>query len=215
MELLYTIGCSTLPLDDFIRNLKSNGINVVADVRSVPYSRTTPQFNRELLKERLKKERIIYGDFSKEFGARRKEFNAYENSQVSFEKTKKLSEFMKGIRRIQNGLDMGYSIALMCTEKNPLECHRFSLVSRGIFEKTGIQTVHILADGSFVSTKQLEKEAIEKFGLQEDLFSDGTERLKDVYELLNKKIGYVLPKQNGIETEKEEYAYDKDFYMFG
>ncbi|MBD5413314.1 MAG: DUF488 domain-containing protein [Treponema sp.] len=215
MKQLYTIGCSILSLDDFIRNLKSNGINVVADVRSVPYSRTTPQFNRELLKERLKKERIIYGDFSKEFGARRTEFNAYKNNQVSFEKTKKLPEFMKGIQRIQNGLNMGYSIALMCTEKNPLECHRFSLVSRGIFEKTGIQAIHILADTSFVSTEQLEKEIIEKFGLQEDLFSDSSERLKEAYELLNKKIGYILPTQNSIEMEKEAYTYDKDIYMFG
>lgn len=215
MEQLYTIGCSILSLDDFVRNLKANDINVVADVRSVPYSRTTPQFNRESLKERLKKERIMYGDFSKEFGARRTECNAYKNNQVSFEKTKKLPEFIKGIQRIQNGVNMGYSIALMCTEKNPLECHRFSLVSRGIFEKTGIQAVHILTDGSFVATEQLEKKVIEKFGLQEDLFSDSSERLKEVYELLNKKIGYILPKQNSIETEKEAYTYDKDIYMFG
>lgn len=110
---------------------------------------------------------------------------------------------------------MGYSIALMCTEKNPLECHRFSLVARGIFEKTEIQAAHILTDGSFVSTEQLEKKAIEKFGLQEDLFSDSSERLKEAYKLLNKKIGYVLPKQNDIEMEKEEYTYDNDFYMFG
>lgn len=55
MGQLYTIGCSILTLNDFVRRLKLNHINVVADVRSVPYSRTTPQFNREVLKERLRK----------------------------------------------------------------------------------------------------------------------------------------------------------------
>ena len=88
MGQLFTIGCSILSLDDFIRNLKINKINVIADVRSIPYSRITPQFNKEVIQERLRKEHILYGLFSKEFGARRTEFNAYENNQVSFKKTR-------------------------------------------------------------------------------------------------------------------------------
>ena len=213
MGQLYTIGCSILSLDDFIRNLKINGITVIADVRSVPYSRATPQFNRELLKERLKKERIIYGDFSKEFGARRKEFNAYDNNQVSFEKTKNLPEFIKGVERICNGLSMGYNIALMCTEKNPLECHRFSLVSRGIFEKNRVLSYHILSDGSIVTTEQLEKKMLAELRIQPDLFSNDSDQLKEAYKLINKKIGYLLPQKEEI-LDKEEF-YEKDVCMFG
>ena len=130
MGQLFTIGCSILSLDDFIRNLKINKINVIADVRSIPYSRITPQFNKENLQERLRKEHILYGEFSKEFGARRTEFCAYEDNQVSFKKTMQLPAFLEGVKRIQKGLEMGYSIGLMCTEKNPLACQRFSLVAR-------------------------------------------------------------------------------------
>ena len=60
MGQLFTIGCSILSLDDFIRNLKINKINVIADVRSIPYSRITPQFNKEVIQERLRKEHIEY-----------------------------------------------------------------------------------------------------------------------------------------------------------
>ena len=70
MEFLYTIGCSTLSQNDFIRNLKVHNINVIADVRSIPYSKITPQFNKEELIKLLRNNRIIYIDFSKEFGAR-------------------------------------------------------------------------------------------------------------------------------------------------
>ena len=63
MGQLFTIGCSILSLDDFIRNLKINKINVIADVRSIPYSRITPQFNKENLQERLRKEHILLGYF--------------------------------------------------------------------------------------------------------------------------------------------------------
>ncbi len=215
MEYLYTIGCSILSLDDFIHNLKINNINVVADVRSIPYSRTTPQFNREILRNRLKDEGILYGDFSKEFGARRIEFDAYEKNQVSFDKTKRLPVFFNGINRIQNGLSMGYSIALMCTEKNPLDCHRFSLVSRGIFEMTGIEAFHIMIDASLVTTEQLENQMLKEFGLEDDLFSEKSERLEIAYNLLNKKIGYVLPQQKELFVDKEINSYEKNIYMFG
>ena len=214
MGQLYTIGCSTLTLDDFVRNLKLNHINVVADVRSVPYSRSTPQFNREILKERLNKEHIGYGDFSKEFGARRIEVNAYENNQVSFDKTKNLPEFENGIARIKKGLQMGFSIALMCTEKNPLECHRFSLVARGIFEKTSIRSSHILTDGTIVSTEQLEQEMLIEFGMQPELFASSDEQLKEAYKLINEKIGYILPQTVKAEELEGDYC-DKDVYMFG
>ena len=215
MEHLYTVGCSTLSLDEFVRNLKQNNINVIADVRSVPYSHATPQFNREILKERLKRERILYGDFSKEFGARRSEPAVYEGNQVSFERTKELPEFSEGIKRIQKGLSMGYSIALMCTEKNPLDCHRFSLVARGIYEKTGLLASHILSNGSVVTTAMLEGQMLRKFGKEQDLFSSDTDRIREAYGILNKKIGYVLPQPREQFSEEGVDDYEKDIYMFG
>ena len=215
MGQLFTIGCSILSLDDFIRNLKINKINVIADVRSIPYSRITPQFNKENLQERLRKEHILYGEFSKEFGARRTEFCAYEDNQVSFKKTRQLPAFLEGVKRIQKGLEMGYSIGLMCTEKNPLACHRFSLVARGIFEQTRIEASHVLTDASIVSTEVLENQMLKDFNLEQDFFSDRNERIESAYNLLNKKIGYVLPQKEESCDKEEMNSNAKDIYMFG
>lgn len=213
---LYTIGCSVLSQSDFIRNLKINNINVVADVRSSPYSKVTPQFNREELKILLKKNKILYGDFSKEFGARREEPFVYEKRQVSFEKTKQLPIFLEGVQRIKKGLDMGYSIALMCTEKYPLDCHRFSLVARGIYEDTGIECQHILTSGGIKKTSELENEMLKKFNLETDLFLDYKARVKMAYKFINEEIGYILPLtlDNNEETCKE-IEHEKNIYMFG
>lgn len=213
MGLLYSIGCSTLPLSDFIQNLKNHNINVIADVRSVPYSKTTPQFNKEELIRALRKNHILYGDFSKEFGARRTEFSVYENGMVSFEKTKELQIFIDGITRIEKGLSMGYSIALMCTEKNPLDCHRFSLVSRGIYEKAGIECEHILTSSDVIKTNQLENEMLQKFHLETDLFLSRDERIKDAYRLLNENIGYKLPLVQESNDSEGEIINDKNIYM--
>lgn len=211
MGLLYSIGCSTLSLNDFIQNLKNHNISVIADVRSVPYSKTTPQFNKEELIRELRKNHILYGDFSKEFGARRTELSVYESGRVSFDKTKKLQIFSDGINRIEKGLSMGYSIALMCTEKNPLDCHRFSLVSRGIYEKSGIECEHILTSSDVIKTSQLENEMLRKFGLEMDFFLSREDRIKDAYKLLNENIGYKLPLIQ--ESNEGEIINDKNIYM--
>jgi hypothetical protein len=50
---LYTIGHSTLEMDDFQSLLKENYIQVLVDVRSQPYSRFNPQFNRESFKHAI------------------------------------------------------------------------------------------------------------------------------------------------------------------
>ena len=87
----------------------------------------------------------------------------------------------------------------MCSEADPLECHRFSLVSR-FFYDNGVDVQHILKDASLVSQADLEKEMIasflhsRKYHLSEVdyLFGSYTEeeQRKDAYRLKNKEIGY-------------------------
>lgn len=199
MAKLYTIGCSDLSLEDFVRLLKKYRISTVADVRSVPYSKYTSQFNKEVIKNFLKTNNILYGEFGKEFGARRKELEAYNGSQVSFLKTAELPIFLSGVERIKKGLGLGYSIALMCTEKNPLDCHRFSLVAKGIWDKEKIPCEHILCDGNIKTTDELEQEMIDLFDIQPSLFDDSNQ-IDTAYNLLNKKIGFVLPETENVSA---------------
>ena len=77
MDQIYTIGCSTHTIEGLLNILGNYNIDTIVDVRSIPFSRYTPQFNQDNLKKMLSSKRIHYLDFSEEFGARRKEKEVY------------------------------------------------------------------------------------------------------------------------------------------
>ena len=60
MNTIYTIGHSIYEIEDFVKLLKQSQINTIVDVRSTPYSKFAPQYNRETLKEYLKQNSICY-----------------------------------------------------------------------------------------------------------------------------------------------------------
>jgi uncharacterized protein (DUF488 family) len=190
MGKIYTIGSSIHSIYDFILLLKRHHINAVADVRSMPYSQHTPQFNKDALTNALKNTSVYYLDFSKEFGARRNESEAYTNNQVDFRKVIKLPIFLSGIERINAGILKGYNIALLCTEKNPLDCHRFSLVSRALSHKLSVNIDHILFNGELINQHDLEKKMLHDFKLENDLFDDYETQLEKAYENVGNKISY-------------------------
>lgn len=196
---VYTVGHSNQSQEEFLALLKAHDVNCIVDVRSVPSSKYSPQFNHEILKPFLKNKGVLYLHFGEEFGARRTDC-VNEDGQVDFERAILTPAFQHGVERLQLGLDKGYHIALMCSEANPLECHRFSLVSRYFFDK-GFEVCHILKGAELASHEVLEQEMIkeylrsQKYRLMEVdlLFGSYTaeEQRKDAYRLKNKEIGYI------------------------
>lgn len=193
---IYTIGHSNQTIESFLEELSSFGINCIVDVRSMPYSKYTPHFNAESLSAVLKKHHIAYLPFGPEFGARR--YDAIgDNNQVNFEMAVQTEAFAKGVHRLQNGLEKGFRIALMCSEANPLECHRFSLVSRFFFEH-GYNVHHILKAGEMTGHKELQEQMIADYIRKGKLpevdlmFGEYTEedQIRDAYRLKNAEIGY-------------------------
>ena len=199
-QRLYTIGHSNLLLNDFISLIQKYEINCIVDVRSVPASKYAPQFNQNELKWLLKQHGVQYLHFGKEFGARRTDC-LDDEGQVNFECAIKTQAFLHGVERIRHGLQMGYHIALMCSEANPIECHRFSLVSR-FFHEHGVDVQHILKDGTTLNHEAVEKEMISelvhsrKYHLAEvdQLFGTYTEneQRRDAYHMKNKEIGFRI-----------------------
>lgn len=193
--LVFTIGHSTHSIEEFIHLLIKYKINCVIDVRSVPYSKYNPQFNRESLIIDLKNQDIFYTHFGKEFGARHTSpMLLDENNQVDFYNVRKTDDFKNGVKRLEDAIERGYIIALMCSEANPLDCHRFSLVSYQLVRE-GFEVIHILPDSSIITNEELEHKMIEKYFdriPQSTLFEYVTpEQQREVaYKIIMKKVAY-------------------------
>ena len=198
-DRLYSIGHSNQTQDEFLELLRTFGIDCVIDVRSIPASKYSPQFNQEPLKTSLKSNGIMYLHFGEEFGARRTD-SLDKEGKVDFEKAAQTPNFRRGVERVLQGLEKGYHIAFMCSEAEPLECHRFALVSR-YFHDEGYDVLHIRKGATLASHTQLEQEMIrtylhsKRYHLCEVDNMFGTyseeEQRRDAYRLKNKEIGYT------------------------
>ena len=188
MDAVYTVGHSTHPIEKFIGLLKSQTIAALCDVRSRPYSRMNSQFDREALKGALAENGIKYVFLGKELGARSEDKNCYLDGQVQFDLLAATSLFNRGIERVVEGAQ-NYRIALMCAEKEPLECHRTILVARKLHE-SGISIKHILADGRIERHEEAMDRLLLKLRIGQDMFRSREAVVKEAYALQANEIAY-------------------------
>ena len=201
---LYTIGHSLHSIDRFIELLNDYEINCVIDVRSTPFSKFSPQYNTAEIKKILKDNQKYYIFMGKEFGARRSETELYDsNGFLDFEKVIKSSLFQLGVKRVKNGLNKGYNISFMCTEKDPFDCHRSILVGRA-FADEKFKVLNIHADGSLETQDKLIERLLNYYfpnRNQASIFDilegeqSKDELVHEAYILRNKDIAYKLEKE--------------------
>jgi hypothetical protein len=192
-SMIYTIGHSKHPIERFVALLQRHGVDALADVRSTPYSRFNPQFNREKLQASLAAAGIRYVFLGEELGARSKDASCYdEEGRVSYAKLARTVPFRAGIERLLTGMQQ-HRIAIMCAEREPLDCHRTILVSREL-EKAGVPVNHILQDGSLEPHRQTMSRLASDLKLAStDLFRTPDELIEDAYEKQGSRIAYVRP----------------------
>jgi len=195
--LIYTIGHSTHPIGYFTEMLEAFSVNCLIDVRSIAASTYNPQYNKKPLTASLKEHGITYLHFAEEFGARHQQPELLdENGKVDFNKVRQSVAFQKGVERLRQGIEKGFIIALMCSEADPLDCHRFSMVSTAL-AKDGFEVNHILKDKTFKTQAALEAQLLKKYAKKipkPDIFAPVVslaEQLSVAYKLRNKEIGYV------------------------
>lgn len=172
-HIIYTIGHSNHKLEYFIDILVKNKIEVIVDVRSTPYSKINPQFNRESLTKSLDKSGIKYLYLGKELGGRPKNDSDYVDGVADYNLMTAHKEFQDGIYQLIK-MRMEINFAIMCSEKDPLNCHRMLLIGREL-TKQGIPVVHILEDGSQEDNSKTEERLIEITGIKTDLFDNQIE----------------------------------------
>lgn len=190
MVTIYTVGHSNHPIEKFVNLLTANGITAVADVRSRPFSRRHPQFNKDRLAAELARHGIAYVFLGKELGARSEDPSCYEHGKVQYPRLAATAAFKAGIDRVLSGAEK-FRLALMCAEKEPLDCHRTLLVS-GALEKLGASVVHILADASLELQDKTMSRLVDLVGLsRDDLFHKRADLIAEACKLREEKIAYV------------------------
>ena len=188
---MFTIGHSNHSIETFLEMLDSFAITCVADVRSAPYSRHNPQFNRETLQRSLKGRGIAYVFLGKELGARTEQDDCYIDGKVSFDRLSATELFRSGLARLREG-DKSYTIALMCAEKEPLNCHRTILVARNL-TAMGIEIEHILGPGEAEAHEDTVERLIDLVKLErDDLFSSHDDLVELAFRLREGEVAYTL-----------------------
>lgn len=189
--MIYTVGHSNHPLAHFLGLLQRPGVTLLADVRSTPYSRFNPQFRRDALTAVLAEHGIEYLFLGEELGARSKDPSCYEDGRVSYRKLAATDLFRQGIERLLSAAET-HKVAIMCAEKDPLDCHRTILVARELVRR-GESVAHILASGEVESHDQIMQRLRDKLKIEpRDLFGDDVN--EQAYELRGQEIAYVDPK---------------------
>jgi uncharacterized protein (DUF488 family) len=200
---VFTIGHSTHSAEAFLTLLKQHGVEAVADVRSSPYSQFNPQFNRELLQRILRDSGIAYVFLGEELGARRSESECYVGGRVDYLLVAKTPAFQRGLDRISRGAAK-MRIAMMCAEKDPLDCHRCILVSPRLSER-GFTVQHILGDGALESQEEAENRLTHLFDRSEfELFLSAQELIAEAYRIQSERIAY---QENTLAMREEPPKY--------
>src|ERR1700730_5850781 len=138
---VFSIGHSNHPIGHFIWLLQRHGIERLADVRSTPFSRFNPQFNRARLEESLRDHGIRYEFLGTELGARSADPGCYERGRVSYARLAASPAFKRGLEALLAASDEE-RVVMMCAEREPLDCHRTILVAREL-ERARVPVFHI------------------------------------------------------------------------
>lgn len=201
--MIYTIGHSNYKMDDFLSVVSSYGIDIIIDVRSAPYSKYCPQFNKEVIKNSLDRAGIKYLFLGKELGARPDDLSCYYGRRAQFDLLRKTDLFKKGISRLKEEASKGGELAIMCSEKNPIDCHRTILISR-VLKEEELEVKHILNDAETIDQIEIEKQLQRKFKLEPLLFdsqSADRERIKEAYKKQEELITYTQSVEDEIGAE--------------
>ena len=186
---ILTIGHSNHPLETFLGLLARHRVTALADVRSTPFSRFNPHFNRKRLAAALEGRGIEYLYLGRELGGRPDDLACYEDGRIRYDRVARTDWFREGIDAVQRAA-AEHRIALMCAEKEPLDCHRTLLVGQALDER-GADVTHVHADGGLEPHPGAMDRLLAGVGLDpgEDLFRRHQPRDALIAEAIARKTG--------------------------
>jgi uncharacterized protein (DUF488 family) len=141
-----TVGHSTHPAVRLLELLQLHAVSLLADVRSQPYSRFAHQFNRENLQPVVTNAGLRYLFLGEELGGRQLgKITVLQERLAAYDRLAGSAQFQRGLDRVLREAEAG-TVAILCAEEDPTECHRRVWVARGLRER-GASVKHIRGDG--------------------------------------------------------------------
>jgi len=152
---IFTIGHGTRPINELLDLLKKYGIDYLADVRTQPYSKFNPQYNRESLHRSLNQQNIKYIYLGDALGGRPQDPSCHDSmGRVDYNLVRQQDFFKNGIERLRSAHEKQLKVALLCSERKPELCHRSKLIGRTLQDEN-IPVRHIDEQGELKTQDQL------------------------------------------------------------
>jgi uncharacterized protein (DUF488 family) len=201
-----SVGHSHHDLPQLIELLRGAGVEAVADVRSSPFSRRLPQFNRPELEVGLKGAGLVYVFLGDLLGGRPRQAELYDDQgRVDYRLVRATDFFRRGLERLERA-SAKYRVAMLCAEEDPLDCHRGLMIAPALVER-GLRPGHLRGDGSVETTAALEDRLLAATGL-DGLFAlaeqDRREALAEAYVVMARKKAFRLRPGEGGQDEWTE-----------
>ena len=188
--MIFTIGHSNRSSSDFITTLLNYQITALADVRSSPYSRYLPHFNQKELRALLKSADIAYVYLGDCLGGRTDDPTyLHDDGRVDYERLRESDTFKQGMLRLNKGMEQ-YRIALMCSERDPMDCHRGLMISRSLHERR-IDVTHIIDQDSSIRHDECLMRLLDKYGMQHDMFASRESLIDMAYQRRAMEVAYT------------------------
>jgi uncharacterized protein (DUF488 family) len=140
---IYSIGHGNKTIKKFIEELHSFKIEYLFDIRSKPYSKFNPHFNKVLLEVELAENGITYVYLGDHLGGLPNDISCYVKGKADYEKIRTKGFFQEGINLIVEASQEKMFVVLMCSESKPETCHRSKLIGQELL-KFNISVNHII-----------------------------------------------------------------------
>jgi uncharacterized protein (DUF488 family) len=193
-KTIFTLGHSSLEPQQFLALLSRVKVEIVADVRSHPQSARFPQFSQAVLESILREEKIDYVFLGEELGGRPDDPGAYhDDGRVNYLARRRSYAFQTGLDRLLQ-LSQEKIVAVLCAEEDPLECHRFLMISPELVA-AGVPPVHLRKDGWLETQEAAENRLLAAHGFAgvaaNTLFPQArAEALEKAYELQAERAAF-------------------------
>lgn len=153
---IFSIGHGQKTTEEFILELRSFDIQYLIDVRSSPFSKWAPQYNKGTIEKLLKQSGVIYLYMGDVIGGRPLNEECFDDEgYFDYKKMAEMPQFQMGLKRLVIANEKRCRVAVMCSEADPSQCHRSKLIGRELYFRYNVYMSHIIAVNKIKSQAEI------------------------------------------------------------